>query len=277
MPNWGLLNQDNALSYFQTGMQMGDNLRKRREEGEVKNALAAYAANPDDPKALAGVIEKRPELGIRLRDGAREQAAAQRKIQTEQTQQTAAILRQVKADPSRYPMARQAAIQLGIPAASIPEQYDPQWVDQQDMIFSAFEKDGGESLTSAMKHVKGLGYDLNTPAGKSVLAQIVNGNSAKNYVDEQGRTRLYTGFNVQPAGGQAPAAPQGAPQAPQTGEQPFTFDMFKGYRDTQGDKKAAEYIRKFNYRVSVQSPDQARQLPSGTPITLPDGTEGVVP
>lgn len=278
MPNWGALGQnDNALSYFQTGMQMGDNLRKRREEGEVKNALAAYAANPDDPKALAGVIEKRPELGLKLRDSAQQAAAAQRKTQAEQTQQTAAILRQVKANPASYPMARQAAIQLGIPAASIPEQYDAQWVDQQDMIFSAFEKDGGESLTSAMKHVKGLGYDLNTPEGKAVLAQQINAGNVKTYTDDRGYTRIYDRMQVQPAGAPtAQGAPQGQPR-PQTGEQPFTFDMFKGYRDTQGDKKAAEYVRKFGFRVSVQSPDQARQLPSGTPITLPDGTEGVVP
>lgn len=276
MPNWGALNQDNALSYFQTGMQMGENLRKRREEGEVKNALATYAANPDDPKALATVIEKRPELGLRLRDSAREQAAAQRKAQAEQTQQTAAILRQVKADPSKYPMARQAAIQLGVPAASIPEQYDPQWVDQQDMIFSAFEKDGGASLTNAAKQVRELGYDINSPEGKQVLAQLINAGHSKPYVDEQGRQRLYTGGNVAPAGAVPAMAPQATPQ-PQTGQQPFTFDMFKGYRDTQGDKKAAEYVRKFGFRVAVRSPDEARQLPSGTPISLPDGSEGVVP
>lgn len=246
-------------------------------EGRKDKAFSSLVANPSDPNALATYARYDPRGAMAFQQQQSKAAAdklaaedAAKKRQTEMVKQTASILRQVKADPSKYPLARQAAIQLGVPAESIPEQYDPNWISQQDMIYTAFEKDGGVTLTNAAKQVGELGYDINTPQGKAVLAQLINADNSKPYVDESGRQRLYTGFNVAPNAMDAPSAPAGPP--PQ--KEPFTFEMFQSFGSPEG---AAAYVKKYNYRVTVQTPQQARQLPSGTPITLPDGSEGVVP
>jgi hypothetical protein len=194
--------------------------------------------------------------------------------QAEQAKQAAAILRQVKADPSRYPMARQAAIQMGIPAASIPEQYDPQWVDQQDMIFTAFEKDGGQSLTNAAKQVRELGYDINTPEGKQVLAQLINAGHSKPYVDEQGRQRLYTGGNVQPAGAVPSMAPQAGP-APQAGQQAFTPEQFRGLFSSLGRDGATRYLQKHGMPVQIANASDYEMLPAGASYIDPNGVSRV--
>lgn len=281
MPNWGALNQnDNALSYFQTGMQMGDNLRKRREEGEVKNALAAYAANPDDPKALAGVIEKRPELGLKLRDSAQQAAAAQKKAQFDSVSKMAQLLNHAT-DEGTYQQSLAAAKSLGMDTSTLPANYDAAWVGNQRVIVNAFEKDGGVTLTNAAKQVGELGYDINTPEGKTVLAQLINAGHARPYVDEQGRQRLYTGGNVAPATGQPAVpsmAPQGTPQpAPQAaaGQQAFTPEQFRGLVSSLGRDGASRYLQKNAMPVQIANASDYEMLPAGASYIDPNGVSRV--
>lgn len=72
-PNWSLLNAgggfQNALAQ---GYQIGSEARVRREETERQNALAAYAANPDDPKAIQGAVRADPKLGVSIIEKQRE-------------------------------------------------------------------------------------------------------------------------------------------------------------------------------------------------------------
>lgn len=65
-PNWSLSKGNNALTMFQTGAKIGDQIRQSREKGELRKAVAAAASNPADPKALEAVMALDPETGVRL-------------------------------------------------------------------------------------------------------------------------------------------------------------------------------------------------------------------
>lgn len=281
--NWNLgLTPDiigTAMNAFEQGKQM------RREEAS-RNAMAAILRPTpagQTPGIGDGVGANRPDPYSQLtpQDMATVQQFQQRQSQidqrqqearTAQMQQTGRLLRMVKADPSRYQQARAAAIQMGIPAQSIPETYSPDWVDQQVMIADAFEKDGGQQLTSTMKELVALGYKPGTPEFQQALAQTMNAGYSKPYTDASGATRLYTPNIAVPA----QPAPQQVP-APQQAVEPITIDQFRGYADVQGVGRAARWLQETGQIVRVTTPDEAMQLPSGTRILLPDGTEGRVP
>lgn len=57
----------------------------------------------------------------------------------------------------------------------------------------------------------------------------------------------------------------------------LTYDQFTANRQALGDARAAQFTVTNNLPVRVTSPQQARTLPSGTRILLPDGTIGSVP
>lgn len=72
-------------------------------------------------------------------------------------------------------------------------------------------------------------------------------------------------------GGAASAAPSG---------QTMTFEQFQGIAQNLSPQAAARQIQRLvqgGVVFRVSTPDQARQLPSGTPIHLPDGSIGRVP
>lgn len=125
-PNWGILPQGGTQNALATGLQLGGQIR----QNEQQNAL----------------------LEMKQREFASQQQRDKSQQQAEQTKQLAGIIKRVKADPSKYPLARQAAINLGIPADKIPEQYDPQWVDQQDYTFQVLSDP--EKLTGIAQEVQ---------------------------------------------------------------------------------------------------------------------------
>lgn len=65
---------NNALNYFQFGQQLGQQVRADRQAQERKAAIAGYAVNPDDPKALQGVIAVDQEMGMKLAEDQRKRA-----------------------------------------------------------------------------------------------------------------------------------------------------------------------------------------------------------
>jgi hypothetical protein len=66
-PNWNLLPSPAAPGEaFREGMAMGERLREKQDEREMRRAVAALAANPDDPAALQEVMARNPELGMKL-------------------------------------------------------------------------------------------------------------------------------------------------------------------------------------------------------------------
>lgn len=76
-------------------------------------------------------------------------------------------------------------------------------------------------------------------------------------------------------GGGQPPVPPGRPTAQQ--QDPITAEMYRGAVNGLGDQGAADWIKRNGLVISVTTPQEARSLPSGTRIRLPDGTEGVVP
>lgn len=65
-PNWGLAGGNNALASFQTGMQLGNHMREQKEKRQERNALAAYATDPNDEN-LKGLAPYRPEIVMQER------------------------------------------------------------------------------------------------------------------------------------------------------------------------------------------------------------------
>lgn len=73
------------------------------------------------------------------------------------------------------------------------------------------------------------------------------------------------------AGGQQPAPAQ------QQGGNVINAEMYRGATNGLGAQGAADWAQRNNIVVAVRSPQEARQLPSGTRIRLPDGSIGRVP
>lgn len=293
--DWNIARQPNALAMMMQGYDEGVKLRR---ENAARNALgvimgAGKAGTPGsayDPKrdgiggglpqnggpdpteqAWGDLAKADPLTALKARELFAGKAAEQRKVQDAQTEQIGRLLQAVKTDPSKYGMARQSAISLGIPADRIPEAYDPQWVDQQLFTLNAFKEDGGAAMTSAMKELVALGYKPGTPEFQQALAQTMNAGYSKPYTDSSGATRLYTPNIAVPAQAPAPKTPQGPAQ------QPITFEMFRGATNGLGAQGAAAWLQRNGLPVRVSTPQEAEQLPRGTRIVLPDGSEGVVP
>lgn len=68
--NWNLADPARAASAawegFERGAALGDHMRRKREERELRGALADFSANPDDPDALREVMARDPQLGMKL-------------------------------------------------------------------------------------------------------------------------------------------------------------------------------------------------------------------
>lgn len=263
--DWGLLQVPNIGQAFQQGY----------DGGRQRNALAALAQQPDNQNAFNALAQTAPEMAMQYRQQqitTQQQAAeTQRKREAEMRQQSGRLLQAVKADPSKYQQARAAAIQLGFPQESIPEQYDPAWVDNQLMLASAYEKDGGQQISGLARELQDAGYKPGTPQFTQAMGIALQGKYAPQYTDAQGNVRM----------GSLPALPQvggPTPQAsPQQAQEALTFGQFKAYADVQGLPKAAQWARQNGLTIRVTTPQEAEQLPSGTRIILPDGSEGVVP
>lgn len=78
-----------------------------------------------------------------------------------------------------------------------------------------------------------------------------------------------------PAESQVPPAvgqPSSQSQVP-----PVSMSQVNAAMQALGPEGTIAWMKQNKIIVKVQSPDEARQLPSGTPIILPDGTEGEVP
>lgn len=200
------------------------------------------------------------QLQMQRQELAQRQATFQAQQQKGQNEQHEALIkragniaRTIKADPSKYAMGRTVALRMGIPPSEFPETYDPKWVDEQVMMADAWDKDGGQSLTSNMKELVALGYKPGTPEFQSALAQSINAGYAKPYTGSGGETRLYTPNIAVP---QQQAAPQ-AQQAPQAGiPQPGAIE--DGYRFLGGNPADPRAWEPVGYG--------SNNIPSGNPL-----------
>lgn len=80
-------------------------------------------------------------------------------------------------------------------------------------------------------------------------------------------------------GGQLPMGQSTAPTGTSSNNV-MNFEAYQGMLAGLGPERAARQVQRLiegGVVFAVNSPAQARQLPSGTPILLPDGTQGRVP
>lgn len=249
----------NALLGFQQGRMM-------RQENDTRNALSVLAQNPNDPNAYQTLAKANPELAIQYRGQMGQQQAAQQKQEQTQMVQLGRLLDYAK-DETTYQQARQAAQQIGIDVSRAPANFDPTWVQQQRMVLSAFEKDGGQQISGLARELQDAGYQQGTPEFQQAMTVALQGKYAPQYTDQQGNLRQ----------ARLPSLPQ--PGQPAQPAQPVKETSFEAASDIarQMGPQFPEFVRNNGFRVRVASPEQAMQLPSGTPLILPDGSEGVVP
>lgn len=67
---WDLADGSAFQRSFEGGLRIGSAVREAQDRRETRAALAAVAANPDDPAAMAAIFERNPELGMKLMDRA---------------------------------------------------------------------------------------------------------------------------------------------------------------------------------------------------------------
>lgn len=257
--NWNM-----ALAPDVGGQIFGSFLKGQevRKEQDAKNALTAYALNPND-QTLNALAPSNPQFVI-------QQRATQAKTQQEQFATAVKLLEGVT-DENTYQQRLGMARQLGIPIDRVPPNFDPAWVQQTTQMFRLLS-DKPDSISGVARELQDAGYQPGTPEFAQAMRDVINSKYASDYVDEQGNTRRRSALSLTPP----QTAPQAAPQAAQSGPE-LTFEQVQGAVNGLGPEGAAGFLQRNGYRVRVSTPEQARSLPSGTRIILPDGSEGVVP
>lgn len=205
--NWGLAYpQQNALANIgqnvAQGFQLGRAMAAERERKQANNALAAYATDPSEQN-FAGLAQAAPEFAMQER-GRMEQRQAQ---EAQQRQQQMGVVRQLLAkagqSPEGWAQAMSAAQSLGIDTSAIPQQYDPQWAQQQLFIMDALERDQ-DKLPGIAQELQAAGYQPGTPEFATAMRQVINSKYASDYVDPQGNTRRRSVLDLQRPGGPQP-------------------------------------------------------------------------
>jgi len=165
---------------FQQGYQ-----QKRKQ-----NALAAYAQNPDNPQALNALAEFNPEFVVQAKKLQLQEQQAKAKQAQEASiahiQQLGRLLNHAR-DETSYQQARAAAAQLpGMDMSQIPANYDPNWVNQQKLVLSAIEKDGGQALSNYGKIAMDRGLQPGTPEFAQFVTQAWEADQVKTIPYTQG-------------------------------------------------------------------------------------------
>ena len=186
--NWGLGQGNNALQMFQQGAQMGNQLAQRREQADYRKQQgerqdAAFAAQQED------------------------RAAKQQEDSRGQIVKMGKLLAHAK-DPVTYAQSRAAAQQLGFDISAIPEQFDPNWVAQQQMIVQAYQDGGAEKMSATAQELVDAGYQPGTPEFNTQMRNRISAQDSKPFNVGPGEGR----YDIDPATGQPRTiiAPYGA-------------------------------------------------------------------
>lgn len=202
--NWNLLQMPDIGQAFQQGQEM-------RRQSDGRNALAAYAANPNE-QSLNALSPYNPQFVVQTKRQDQqfqlEQQKLQQKSHGEQMQVLGKLIAPVK-DEASYQQALAAARQGGLDVSTAPPSFDPAYIGRTKMLVDAYNKDGGKAISAAGQQALDLGYQRDTPGFAQVVAQILEAGQAKPYV-VGGETRLYRP-NFTPA----PQQPQQATAQPQ--------------------------------------------------------------
>ena len=167
-------------------------VEKREEDGRA--ALSAYATNPDDPAAKAGMAKNNPQFYM---EDTQRRAKAQRQKQEDLRADLPLMLKllnHARKDPQSWQKSIATAQEYGIDTSNIPGQYDPQWAEQQiEQLQPLQDPKAQEALSTAGKIATDqLGQDkVGTPEWRQRVTEIWQSGESKPYV-VGGETRLYT-------------------------------------------------------------------------------------
>jgi len=182
----GLVQQDAGQSFTQ-GLQQGMQDRAGRDE---RNALAAYATNPNDPAAMAAIVQRNPEMAMKLQQQRAQQGQAQMEQRRADLPMLDRLVSSIRDQPS-YDRAKQIAGQYGMDTSQFPPEYDPQQVAEfHDTIKLLATPQGQEALSTAGKQAVDMGYKPGTPEFNRAVHDLWQAGEAKPYV-VGGETRLY--------------------------------------------------------------------------------------
>lgn len=204
--NWNLATGpggfQNALAQ---GYEIGSAMRQRQEEKEHKNALAAYATDPNEQN-FAGLAQAAPEFAMRERQAMDQRQAQEAQRRQQQMGTVRQLLAKASQSPEGWQQAMGAAQSLGIDTSALPQQYDPAWAQQQLFIMDALEKDQDAIPGIAREVMFALGTnDANDPRVQAGVREVLNNKYASDYVDAQGNTRRRTTLDI--GGGQGGPQP----------------------------------------------------------------------
>lgn len=239
--------------------------------GQQPNAMLGAA--PDMSADWTALAQWKPEVALQLREKERERGEAAAKAQREKVENLARLTSGVT-DDTVYQQRLATARSLGVDVSQAPTNFDPNWIQTQNTIAQVWLEDDGKKLSGLARELQDAGYQPGTPQFQEAMGIALRGKYAPQYTDDQGNVRM----------GQLPALPTPktatAPSAttpPRLTAEPYDFNAYVGYVQSQGKEAADAFLMRNKTPVRVASPDQARQLPSGTLIIMPDGSEGVVP
>lgn len=207
------------LNAFQQGQQA-------RRETDQRNAMAAYAMNPTR-EGLAGLAPFDPQFAMNERARFDQQDAAQRQQGQEQQGTFRRLLQHAGQSPEGWQQAIGAAQQMGIDlrAAGVPQQYDPQWAQQQLFIMDAMETpEGQRALSTAGQIAADMGFQPGTPEFAAKVSQIFNAQQQETIAYQPGGNVI----TYNPVTGDRQALVQGAEAPPAQSPPPpppgFTID-----------------------------------------------------
>ena len=208
-----------AMQAFQQG-------RDQRRQDDTRTAFASYATDPSEGN-LNGLAQFDPQFVMQAK-----QQQAQAARQAQQDQVTAAEQARQKMgmvarlldgvqDENTYRQGLAAAQQMGLDVSQAPPTYDPNWVGQQRMIASLFEKGNEQQISGIARELQDAGYKPGTPEFNEAMKGVIQNKYASEYVDEGGATRRRSALQL-----------EGGPQADRT---PQSGHVEDGFRFKGGD------------------------------------------
>lgn len=214
----------NALAGLMNPAAIGQSLTQSFEQGQEKrrevdgrNALTAYAMNPDDPAAFQGLAQHHPQAAMQVRERQQKQQQAALEQHRESIVTGAKIFRQLGVkDDASYQQARGIAQQMGIDLADVPPQYDPQYVQGVIAIADTFAPPKQSTQPASVEEyqfAKGQGFE----GGYMDFIETKRGPIVANNGDGT--------FTIVPRGmaGQQGGAPQGEGPQPGAVEDGYRF------------------------------------------------------
>lgn len=207
--NWAMGYQQgpNIGQQFQQAYEAGT---QRRRQEELRSALQGVATRPDDPNAVHALIQADPIQGMQYRQQQAQTQQAATERQREQIRLGARIVRQINPrDEATWQQALQIARQAGVDLSQVPQNFDPNYVQQLIQAGQALEPQGQQGRPIV---IDGVAMDPATGQAlfESPYDRIIPGQGGGFYrvprlgIGRGGQPQPQPGTVVQGQGGQLP-------------------------------------------------------------------------